>query len=37
MGILAGVADILCELSVKRRFHGSLAMLRKQNVIVTPE
>jgi SAM-dependent methyltransferase len=37
MGILAGVADILCELSVKHRFHGALATLGKQNVIVTPE
>jgi hypothetical protein len=37
MGILAGVAEILCEMSVTHAFHGALATLGKQNVIVTPE
>ncbi len=37
MGILAGVADILCGLSVRHRFHGALATLGKQNVVITPE
>jgi len=37
MGILAGVADILCDLSVTHAFHGRLVTLGKQNVIVTPE
>jgi hypothetical protein len=37
MGILVGVAKILCELSVKHAFKGKLATLGKQNIIITPE
>jgi SAM-dependent methyltransferase len=37
MGILSGVAEIFCDLSVTYAFKGTLATLGKQNVIVTPE
>lgn len=37
MGILTGVAKILCDQSLKHGFKGKIATLGKQNIIITPE